>query len=150
MRKVVTVRLEEGVVEDLRGWAGESGRSLANLLEWWWKVEKERREGHQVTLEILDEKLDRLLMTKAKVKSAPRLTAEDVEVEGIVEREAWLKWVRHLHGCGVHLNYYMGELEKRRLQALSEEDWDCELLIDTLIAMRAKSIYLPMDWTRKR
>jgi hypothetical protein len=152
MRKVVTMRLEEEIVDDLRDWAKAEGRSLANLMESWWRRERDRRLGSEVTLNVLDDKLDRVMglieSLKKKKSSEPKLTAMDVDLCGVIDEDSWKEWVGHLRMMGVYPNHYHAQGMVKQLVDLDKDGWDCEILLKELAEGRAKSVYIPVKLQR--
>lgn len=57
----VSVRMEEEIHDGFKRWADEDKRSLGNYLEALFMQEQERRRGQAVTLESIDDKLNKLL-----------------------------------------------------------------------------------------
>ena len=91
-------------------------------------------------------------VTKEKKETLDKKTAYDMDFENhpdVVSEESWRSWIVHLHKCGIHLNHYQALKQFNLLIALSDDDWDCELLIEELIKEGARKIYLPFSWSKK-
>lgn len=150
MRKVVTLRLEEQVVEGLRAMGESDGRSLANLIELWWRRERDRRLHGEVTLDDVLDRLERIqdaLAVKKKSGVGRKSPLEVALFEGL-NMDAWKSWVEHRRQLGCPMSY--GEAEKvvAQLAEWDEQGWAVEKIIEHCIHEISRKLYLPHTFIR--
>lgn len=155
-KATISFRIDECLRDAVRGWARDEQRTTSNFMESLLYREKARRDGSTVTLDSLDEKLDRLLASQVKPKPAAKrggdgtkkLSAYDMEFDDFLSEHYWRKWIDHLHQSEVHINHYQGKMQYERFREIDDDGINCEALIDELIKRTAKSIYVPLEWQR--
>ena len=101
MSKVmVSFRLEDRLRDKLKLWAMEDHRTVSNCVESLLSQEEQRREGGEVTLWSLDQKLDQLLSEKkekkVKKESVVKFNPYTIELPDCISRETWTRWINHL------------------------------------------------------
>lgn len=149
MKVVMAFRVDRNLREAIHHYAKEETRTVANWLESLVIREHQRRQGNVVTLESLDEKVDRLfdannksrrqknsLSTEKKEnkKNSELQKIFDLELPESLSSETWNEWVIYRKKKGASLTV---ELARELLERWMEHDDDGDDVDDAVkIAMQ--------------
>lgn len=132
----VSVRMEEAIHGEFKRWADEDRRSLGNYLEALFMQERERRVHGDVTLAVLNEKLDRLLAkskSSSQKKDSVVTSEEEFVLPEYVDEEIWNDFVQHRKEIKKPLTKSTLKYELRCMEQAHANGWDIDGLLEKAI-----------------
>lgn len=146
---VISFKVDQELRDAIRKFAENENRAVSNFIESILLREKARLEGYTVTLESLDDKLDRLLDEQKEIMETTKVVAKkktnadknkeknqkelqkifELELPESLSLEVWEQWVIYQRRKG---NYLTVDLAKGLLERWGEDSNEYDLDLDTL------------------